>query len=135
MHSPRWQQRFSNFLKAMQALQEGVSLAATRPLTPLEQQGLIQAFEFTHELAWNVLKDYLDHQGISGLVGSRDTCREAFKQGLVSDGEVWMDMIRARNLSSHTYNQSTALSLLDNIIGQYFPAFRQLQDKFTGLSQ
>jgi len=71
--------------------------------------------------------------GISGLVGSRDACREAFKQGLVNDGEVWMDMIRARNLSSHTYNQSTAQMLLDNITQHYFPAFQQLQSKFAGL--
>lgn len=118
----------------MQALREGVQLASTRALTPLEQQGLIQAFEFTHELAWNVLKDYLDYQGVAGVVGSRDASREAFKQGLISDGEVWMDMLRARNLSSHTYNQSTALALLENIQQFYFPAFQQLQDKFRTLA-
>ena len=68
----RWQQRFANFRKALSTLTEAVELAAQRPLSRLEQQGLIQGFEFTHELGWNVLKDFLDNQGISGLIGSRD---------------------------------------------------------------
>jgi nucleotidyltransferase substrate binding protein (TIGR01987 family) len=80
------------------------------------------------------LKDYLDYQGITGIVGSRDACREAFKRGLVAEGDVWMDMIRARNLSSHTYNQSTAQALLDNVVRQFFPAFQHLQQKFSELA-
>ena len=131
---PRWQQRYSNFLRALQALHDGVQLASVRALTPLEQQGLIHTFEFTHELAWNVLKDYLDYQGVIGITGSRDASREAFKRGLVADGEVWMDMIRARNLSSHTYNQSTATALVDSIEHHYYPAFVQLQHRFATLS-
>jgi len=84
----RWKQRFSNFLRAFQTLTEAFELSQIRALTPLEQQGLIQGFEFTHELAWNVLKDYLTYQGISDLVGSRDASRSAFKNALVQDGDV-----------------------------------------------
>ncbi len=68
----RWKQRFNNYLKALQTLDEATALAQTRALTKLEQQGLIQSFEFTHELAWNVFKDYLANKGIAGLIGSKD---------------------------------------------------------------
>lgn len=105
----RWKQRFDNFQRALHQLTLAMSLKALRPLSELEQQGFIQAFAFTHELAWNVLKDYLEMEGIQGLVGSRSTAREAFKRGLVLDGEAWMDMVEKRNLSSHTYNLTVPL--------------------------
>jgi nucleotidyltransferase substrate binding protein (TIGR01987 family) len=79
----RWLRRFANYTRALQSLSDAVSLAGERPLSKLEQQGLIQAFEFTHELAWNVLKDYLEQQGIFGLIGSRDASRSAFQNGLI----------------------------------------------------
>ena len=103
MHDVRWKQRFNNYLKAFLTLTEAVQLSQVRILSRLEQQGLIQGFELTHELAWNVLKDYLEDKGISGLIGSKDTTRSAFKNGLIGHGEDWMKMIEARNLSSHTY--------------------------------
>jgi len=104
MNDIRWEQRFQNFLKAFQTLEEAGALARERDLSPLEEQGVIQSFEFTHELAWNVLKDYLEHKGFTQVVGSRDTTRLAFKNGLITDGEVWMKMIEDRNKTSHTYN-------------------------------
>jgi nucleotidyltransferase substrate binding protein (TIGR01987 family) len=127
----RWKQRFENFQRAFKQLSLAMDLKAQRPLSDLEQQGLIQGFEFTHELAWNVLKDYLEMEGIQGLVGSRSTAREAFKRGLVMDGEVWMDMIEKRNLSSHTYNQAVALTLVASIAERYYPAFFELQQRFA----
>ena len=133
MHDVRWKQRFNNFLKAYQTLVEAVELARTRELSKLEQQGLIQSFEFTHELAWNVLKDFLEHQGITGLVGSRDACREAFKNGLVEDGEDWMKMIEARNRTSHTYDPRIAQAVADDILERYYPAFEKLAKRFTAL--
>jgi nucleotidyltransferase substrate binding protein (TIGR01987 family) len=108
-----------------------MALKSQRPLSDLEQQGLIQGFEFTHELAWNVLKDYLEMEGIQGLVGARSTAREAFKRGLVRDGEVWMDMIEKRNLSSHTYNQTVADTLVIAIAERYVPTFCELQQRFA----
>jgi nucleotidyltransferase substrate binding protein (TIGR01987 family) len=86
----RWLQRFDNNQWALPVLDRGVQLARARGLTELEQQGLIQGFEFTHELAWNLLKDYLIHQGIVAIVGSRDATRLAFQNGLIADGELWM---------------------------------------------
>jgi len=127
----RWKQRFENFQRALKQLSLAMDLKAQRPLSDLEQQGLIQGFEFTHELAWNVLKDYLEMEGIQGLIGSRSTAREAFKRGLVMDGEVWMDMIEKRNLSSHTYNQTVALMIVESIAERYYPAFCELQQRFA----
>src|SRR5437773_6445679 len=98
----RWIQRFENFKGAFAQLKKGVSLARERQLSELEQQGLIKAFEFTHELGWNVLKDYLEAEGHVGIIGSRSATREAFQKGLVEDGETWMEMIKARNLTTHT---------------------------------
>lgn len=129
-HDIRWKQRFNNYQRALQQLTLAIQLMAQRPLSDLERQGLIQGFEFTHELAWNVLKDYLEMEGIQGLVGSRSTVREAFKRGLVGDGDAWMDMIEKRNLSSHTYNQDVAEILALAIRERYYPAFIELQTRF-----
>jgi len=126
----RWKQRFDNYQRALHQLTLAVQLMEQRPLSDLEQQGLIQGFEFTHELAWNVLKDYLELEGIQGLVGSRSTVRDAFKRGLIGDGEAWMDMIEKRNLSSHTYNHDVAVSLVSVICKSYYPAFLALQERF-----
>ena len=127
----RWKQRFDNFQRALHQLSRAMELKAQRPLSELEQQGLIQGFEFTHELAWNVLKDYLEMEGIGGLVGSRSTAREAFKRGLIRDGEVWMDMIEKRNLSSPTSDQTVANTLAAAIAERYYPAFCELQQRFA----
>lgn len=127
----RWKQRFDNFERALRQVSQAMALKAQRPLSELEQQGLIQGFEFTHELAWNVLKDYLEMEGIQGLIGSRSTVREAFKRGLVMDGEVWMDMIEKRNLSSHTYNQAVASTVVAAIAERYYPAFCELQARLV----
>ena len=124
----RWKQRFDNYQRALNQLTLAVRLLEQRPLTDLEKQGLIQGFEFTHELAWNVLKDYLEYEGIQGLIGSRSTVREAFKRGLVKDGEAWMDMIEKRNLSSHTYNLDVAAQVSEAIFNSYYPAFLELQE-------
>ncbi|HLO64532.1 MAG TPA: nucleotidyltransferase substrate binding protein [Azonexus sp.] len=84
-----------NFALALRRLADAVELAAQRSLTPLEHQGLIQAFEFTHELAWNVMRDHFYCQGNSSITGSRDATREASSKGLIDDGEGWMAMIKS----------------------------------------
>jgi len=129
----RWKQRFDNYLRAFETLRRAVELARQRDLSELEQQGLIQGFEFTHELAWNVLKDYLEESGISGIIGSKGATREAFKNGLIHDGESWMEMIKSRNLSSHTYNQDTAEEVVTNILTHFYPAFEQMTATFAVL--
>jgi nucleotidyltransferase substrate binding protein (TIGR01987 family) len=126
----RWKQRFDNFKKALVQLDEAEALSQQRALSRLENQGLIQSFEFTYELAWNTLRDYLVFQGIPDLNGSRDTSREAFKRQLITDGEGWMMMLTDRNRSAHTYNQATADDIVEHIHGRYVELFRQLSAKF-----
>ena len=123
----RWQQRFENFRRALVRLDEAVQLSQQRPLTELERQGLIQAFEFTHELSWKTLKDFFAERGVGDLYGSRDTTREAFSQGLILDGELWMQMIRHRNLSTHTYDEKTIADIVDAVTSAYLGAFLQLE--------
>jgi len=131
----RWKQRFNNFVRAFRRLDDAVQLKQSRDLSELEEQGLIQAFEFTHELAWNVLKDYLEEQGVVGLIASKDSTREAFKRGLIEDGDAWMEMIKLRNLTSHTYNEQVAEEVSSATVQRFYPAFVQFSKKFTALHE
>ena len=125
----RWLQRLENYGKALAALTRAVEMARQRQLSELEEQGLIQAFEFTHELSWLLLKDYLADQGVSGISGSRDAVREAVVRGLLPAGTetTWMAMIRSRNLTSHTYNPELAREIAGLIQRDYAPALEALQ--------
>ena len=125
----RWIQRFDNFSKALSQLLKVYELQQTRELSSLEKQGFIQAFEFTHELAWKVLKDYIESIGGQVLIGSKDTTREAFQKGLIQNGDAWMEMIKSRSLTSHTYNEDTSKLIVDNIVSLYVPCFVDLSDK------
>ena len=95
-------------------------------MSPLEEQGLIQAFEYNFELAWNVIKDYYYSQGETDIQGSRDAFRLAFKRGLVKEGNIWMDMIKSRIQTSHTYNEKTAEAIVDKIKSLYLSEFLKL---------
>ncbi len=129
----RWIQRFSNYQKALSQLKSAVQLSKKRKLTELEEQGLIQAFEFTHELAWNTIKDFLEDQGFTHLYGSKDTVKKAFNIDFITDGEIWMDMIKSRNLSTHTYNHETVTIISGKIVESYFPEFILLENSFREL--
>jgi nucleotidyltransferase substrate binding protein (TIGR01987 family) len=129
----RWQQRLDNYGRALLQLQSAVQLSQTRELSELEQQGMVQAFEFTHELAWKVMKDYFAYQGQTGLMGSRDATRAAFAVQLIEDGEGWMEMIASRNQSSHTYNRATAQALVARITGRYADLFAAFARRMEGL--
>jgi len=119
----RWQQRFSNYLKAFAQLEK---FMVKPELSELEDQGLIKAFEYTYELAWTTLKDFLEYRGQIELYGSRDVFRSAFQLGLLNDGELWMDMLKSRNRTSHTYNEKTAQEICQAIKQDYYPAFAEL---------
>lgn len=116
-------------------MREAVTLAQERPLSKLEEQGLIQAFEFTHELAWNTLKDFLEGRGVKNLYGSRDATREAFKAGVIKNGQVWMNMIQSRNLTSHTYDEEIAAEIISSVRASYFEEFEALRSKLEGFKK
>ena len=130
----RWKQRLNHYRKAMLQLTKGVELSRLRPLSEIEQQGLIQAFEFTHELAWNVMKDFFEYQGNFTIMGSRDATREAFLRNLIVDGDGWMEMIKSRNQSSHTYNQEIADEIAGNVIFVYFKLFVEFEQRMQALT-
>ncbi|EAQ65092.1 Nucleotidyltransferase substrate binding protein [Marinomonas sp. MED121] len=131
----RWQQRHANYMKALNNLTSAVELSRTRELSDLEQQGLIQAFEYTHELAWNCLKDFLQYQGEQEIFGSRDATRKAISVKLIQEGAIWMDMIASRNRTSHTYNKATADAIVDLVINQYHSQFCQLNTRLESLKE
>ncbi len=128
----RWKQRFENFSHALENLTEAVELRNSRPLSNIEQQGFVKAFELTHELAWKVMKDYFVYQGNNEIMGSRDATREAFKTGMIVDGEVWMEMIKARNRAVHTYDEMTMKEVIEKTVGFYYPLFLEFEVKMKG---
>ncbi|OMQ13220.1 nucleotidyltransferase substrate binding protein [[Flexibacter] sp. ATCC 35103] len=142
MEDIRWEQRFSNFNKAISKLEESVNYIKHKYLNEEEElhtedlehvveelikEGLIQRFEYTHELAWNVMKDYAFFQGNSTVGGSRDATREAFNLQLIENADIWMDMIQSRNRTSHTYNEEIANEIFSKIINDYFQLFLNFQ--------
>ncbi len=131
----RWRQRFQNFQKAFSQLSNAATLAQQRELTDLEQQGLIQAFEFTHELAWNTLKDFLESRGRSNIFGSKDATREGFAAGLLEDGDAWMQMIESRNQTTHTFDCEVADDIASAILLRYVAEFENFKTRFTQMER
>lgn len=127
----RWKQRFQNFLAVLSHLRDAV-LQVENP-NDLEKEGTIQRFEFTHELAWKVMKDYLEYEGIRGIVGSRSATREAFNKALLKNGQIWMDMIDSRNRTVHTYKEDILEEEYHAIISYYYPALSQFAEKMRTL--
>lgn len=141
----RWEQRFSNYRKALQKLNIAISVIEENStddkgreenknnIEEILKEGLIQRFEYTHELAWNVMKDYAEYQGNNAITGSRDATREAFKMGLIANADGWMDMLKSRNLTSHTYNSETAEEIHKSILNLYAGLFKTFVDKMESL--
>lgn len=142
----RWQQRFSNYVKAFLKLEAAVQkIEADYPikgdgsideddfLDDIIKEGLIQRFEYTHELAWNVMKDFLEDAGNNDIFGSKDATREAFAANLITNGEVWMDMIKSRNKTSHTNNEETANDIFLKIVREYYHEFHQFNNRMEAL--
>lgn len=123
-HDVRWKQRFQNYSKAIHQLKKFIEKGSG--LNELEEQGLIQAFEYTFELAWNLIKDYYEYQGVSNIQGSRDAFRLAYNRGLISKGETWMKMIESRTMTSHTYNEEIADEIAKAVLEDYFLLFSDL---------
>jgi len=143
----RWQQRFSNYVKAFLKLEQAVlkitedyqikengTIDEDSFLDDIIKEGLIQRFEYTHELAWNVMKDFLENAGNNNVFGSKDATKEAFAAGLIANGEVWMDMIQSRNKTSHTYNAETADDIFMKIVHEYYQEFNQFRKRMEALS-
>jgi nucleotidyltransferase substrate binding protein (TIGR01987 family) len=126
----RWKQRFMNYEKALAQLTKFIEHGK---LNEFEEQGLIQCFEYTHELSWNVMKDFLENEGFQNIFGSKTATQQAFHKDLIIDGDIWMDMIKSRNESVHTYNETTVDKIADKIIKHYYPEFLSFKTKMKTL--
>jgi nucleotidyltransferase substrate binding protein (TIGR01987 family) len=121
----RWKQRFQNYEKAFKNLEEAL---AKKELSKLEIAGVIQIYEFTFELAWKTLKDFLEEKDVA-VKFPRDTIKEAFKYEMIDEGELWLDMLQKRNLMAHTYDENLSELAYRLIVDQYHSALKQLYDK------
>ncbi|MEE2023241.1 nucleotidyltransferase substrate binding protein [Alkalimonas mucilaginosa] len=128
----RWKQRLQNWNRALAQLTKFMQRDA---LNELEEQGLIQSFEYNHELAWKTQKDFLQDQGFTELFCSKNVAKKAFEIGLITNGELWLDMIKSRNLSSHTYNEAVTRQIVDAIVYQYYAELTELNAKMNQLAE
>ena len=129
-HDIRWKQRFANYRRALSQLKKFIDQGE---LSELEEQGLVKAFEYTYELAWTTLKDFLEYRGQTDIFGSRDAIRKAFQLNLIDDGDNWMDMLTSRNKTSHTYNRETAEEICRAVKDVYFSLFKTLESRLNTL--
>lgn len=126
----RWKQRFQNYVKAFHFLEAAVSIPNP---DIIQRAGVTQGFEFTFELAWKTLKDYLESNDVE-VKYPRDTIKQAFQYELIKNGDAWMDMLEKRNLMSHTYDETNAELAYRLICDSYFPVLNQFYQDFLKLS-
>lgn len=133
---PRWEQKLESYHRALSRLAEVVMTAHNRPLTDIERDGMIQRFEFTHELAWKVMMSFCKFNSPEDILyGSKDSTRWAYEKGLITDGEVWMQMIASRNYTSHNYDDAEAEDIADAIVNNFFPALQAFDEKMHTIIQ
>ena len=125
----RWKQRFQNFERAVLRLREGSVLLQANADNLLMQAGIIQMFEFTFELAWKLLKDYLQDEGFV-LASPKATIRQAFQSGYIDDADDWMLALQDRNLTVHTYDDATVTAVVHDICTKYIPMLDKLYTDF-----
>lgn len=128
----RWRQRFENFERAFRLLQEAFEKDPSQ-MSDLEKEGVVQRFEYTFELAWKTLKDYLVYHGVTfDQITPRSVIKQAFAAGIIADGQTWIDMLEQRNLMSHTYDNAIFETVFRNISDRYVVAIQQV---FTWLKE
>ncbi|NLW33658.1 MAG: DUF86 domain-containing protein [Fibrobacter sp.] len=124
----RWHQRFQNFTNAYATFCRTLQRQESEPEDEIIKMALVQAFEFTYELSWKVIKDFLEHEGFDDVLSPKKTIRTAFQAELITDAEKWMDMIQKRNLASHTYNETVLEETVTYIRNDFFPLIRKLHE-------
>jgi nucleotidyltransferase substrate binding protein (TIGR01987 family) len=135
----RWLQRFNNYRKALKKLGQAVDIVSEKMdwgegVDDLLQEGLIQRFEYTHELAWKVMKDYAEYQGYTDIKGSRDAFRKGLEMGII-DSVKWMESIEDRNQTSHNYDDETANEIFEAVVNEYYPLFVKFEQEMLKISE
>lgn len=128
---PRWVQRFENLEKSVQNLEDTRDCIKREGINKIYTMALIQAYEIVFELSWKTLKDYLEYNGITTDT-PRETIKEAFAKNIISDGQVWIEMMEARNKTSHTYKEEFATELCNDILNTYIPKINILTEFLKG---
>ena len=128
MEEIRWLYRLENFKKAFKTLEDDVNLANSKTLSDIEKRGLIQAFEYTYELVWNTIKDFYFYNGITDIQGSRDAFKMAYNKGLISS-DTLIKTIKSRQLTTHTYNEQVIENIFEDVVGEYYFAFKELLER------
>lgn len=128
-HDVRWRQRLQSYCQSLENLQEVYERRTQHPLDRVELQAFVKSFELCYETGWNLMKDWFSYQGVSGISGSRDAIRQAFAAGLITNGEDWMDMIRNRIRTAHTYNESVAREVETLIADRFYPVLQDFRDE------
>lgn len=122
----RWKQRFENFNKSLNNLENALDIVEP---DVTQKAGIIQLYEVCFELSWNLLKDYLEEQGFTNLKFPRVCIKKAFETDIITDGNIWMEALENRNLSSHTYDEQMAERLILKITNQFYPILKKLKNK------
>ena len=132
MQSKRLLQRFENYQKSVSHLESEVAQYADTDLEIIKK-GIIQSFEVTHELAWKLMQDFLAYEGETELYGSKSATRLAFNRGMITEGDVWLEMVKSRNLTVHTYDDSLVTLEFEKIVKHYLPLFIAFKHKMEKL--
>ena len=122
----RWKQRFQNFEKSLNYLEHAMQIQNP---DIIQKAGLIQFFEMGFELSWNVMKEYMEEQGFLELRSPRDTIKKAFEIQLIADGHAWLQTLQNRNLTSHTYDEETAVKVVAEIQSVYYPLLKEIYNR------
>ncbi|MBN6069261.1 nucleotidyltransferase substrate binding protein [Aggregatibacter actinomycetemcomitans] len=130
----RWKQRFENYKRALNQLETALHEYADTNLDIIKE-GIIQRFEFTHELAWKLMQDILQAEGVVDILGSRTATRMAFNRGLIQQGDIWLEMVKSRNITVHTYDEKILAQEFSKIMTLYLPLFLQFKQRVEQLCQ
>lgn len=122
----RWQQRFENFEKTLLLLQNAMNISNP---DIFQKAGMIQFFEISFELSWNVLKDYMEAKGFVGMRSPRDAIKKAFEIGMITDGHTWIQTLENRNLTAHTYDEAMAEKVIQEIVVVHYPLLFDLYNQ------
>ncbi len=125
----RWEQRFANYKKALAKLGEVATGRSIENLSDLEKEGMIQRFEYSFELAWKTLQDLLEYKGYTDIAGPNPVLMQSLKDGYITDEKQWRNMKKSRELTSHTYNSSTADDIAHDIVDEYYSLLKALEQR------
>lgn len=126
------EEKFDSYSTALRRLKEAIDMYKQDENAVL-LDGTIQRFEFTVELGWKLLKEYLEYEKFGDFNSPRSTIKEAYKVGLIQDGESWLDMLDDRNLTSHTYDETVAKEIYRNILTNHYDILKKLEEKMKSV--